>query len=179
MNATPHNPKLQRFFNRDKKSRKRLRTAIEFVRTSDDANVRSFYSANHASIYSIIMDTVGAYEKLAPDESDLSITERHLPDKLMSKFKKKVIILADWIDVIDLTRGLLIHCSDLIAKGWQRNGLHNFLRRLVHPDATHSLRVLGFHLLLVRCAPRRHVDIACSDGVLRWRAERLHAQRLH
>jgi hypothetical protein len=131
--ATPHNPKLQRFFNRDKRPRKRLRTAIEFVRTSDDDNVNSFYTANHASIYSIIMDTVGAYEKLGKDEIDLSITERHLPDKLMSKFKKKVIILADWHDVFDLFRGLLIHCSELIAKGWQRNGIHNILRKLVHP----------------------------------------------
>jgi hypothetical protein len=99
------------------------------------------------------VDTIGSYEKLGRDEFDLSITERHLPDKLMSKFKKKVIILADWFDIFDLLRGLLIHCPDLISKGWQRNGIHNILRKLVHPDAVHALRIQGLHLLLV------HTDI--------------------
>ena len=85
------------------------------------------------------MAAVHDYERLGTiGQANLTIQKRHVYDKLTSKFKNKVIIVEDWIDIFDLVDGLLLHCSEILQTGWQKDGLTDFFTKLVHPVIVHA-----------------------------------------
>jgi hypothetical protein len=80
------------------------------------------------------MNAVADYEQLGTiGQSNLTIQKRHYKDKLLAKFKTKIIIVEDWIDIFDLVDGLIIHCASMIQEGWQKDELADFFTKLVHP----------------------------------------------
>lgn len=93
------------------------------------------------------MKTVADYERLGTiGQSNLTIQKRHVYDKLTSKFKNKIIIVEDWIDIFDLVNGLMMHCAEMLQKGWQKEGFTEFCNKLVHP--VRSSPVVMYYILL-------------------------------
>jgi hypothetical protein len=107
-------------------------------------------------VYAVIASTLKQYEKLKQNDWRSEETTGFI-----SKLRKKHIGLEDWRDVFDLFSRLLRHCSELMHKGWQRNGITDTLMKFTHPGNAHQIREGAVQLLMQYCDILQQVRVGC------------------
>ncbi|GMI05714.1 hypothetical protein TrLO_g10621 [Triparma laevis f. longispina] len=139
--------RLTRFFSSDKSPRKKLRTAIEFCKSSEREERERFFGGYKDEVWKTVLSTVEQYEKLKMDEWS---NEDQGSTGFMSKFGlKKNIGVPDWLDVFKIIDELFEHCAPSIAfNGWENNTILDLLQKLLHPQNMHSIRLPALKLLL-------------------------------
>jgi len=141
--------RLLRFFTKEKISfRKRLRTALEFSKSSTKEERQVFYFNYREQIYDCIRHTIVQYESLKTDED--YVKDKNEKTGFMSKLGlKKRIGIDDWLDVFTVLHCLIYHTGDVIAySNWNQGGLLELFEKFLHPKNLNAIRRGALDVLL-------------------------------
>ena len=145
------NKKVQKFIASDRSARKRLHSALEFVRSFNsnhhqnrdghnniDPNLEYFWNEYASLVFSVISLSI----------SDLEHAYLPAPNAFgIMKTRTFDLASEDWSDLFEILDLFMITNRHLITRGWQQSGFLGILGKFLQLDNQPSLRERGF-----RCA---------------------------
>ncbi|ETW09486.1 hypothetical protein, variant [Aphanomyces invadans] len=132
--------KLSRFFAEDKPPRKRLATALEFLKTSTGEQHELFWGevAHGSMFFSVLHAYLTELETMyvAPEKKNL-----------IDKMRTKKFQTDDWTDVFEGLEVLIKSNKALLASGWQHNRFLQIFQKLLLADNIAYIKKYAFRCL--------------------------------
>eukprot|EP00761_Pharyngomonas_kirbyi_P000255 gb/GECH01000255.1/.p1 GENE.gb/GECH01000255.1/~~gb/GECH01000255.1/.p1 ORF type:complete len:1486 (+),score=342.16 gb/GECH01000255.1/:1-4458(+) len=119
----------KKILDREKSISKRFSALCRYVDNQGEEEVRNFFSANYSVIYSIYLDYLQKIDHSA-------------------KQKKKYIENKEITNLTNILRTLFKHNNNIIRGKWQLKSITHELENLLEFQNSHTVRKLGFELLL-------------------------------
>lgn len=122
----------------DKLARKRLRGAIDFLKTGDVQLISLFWKEHATLVFHVVENCV------------LDLEQMYIPHvNAFGKMKRKSFDQEDWTDVFTAMELLLKKCKSSVGEGWQQDGFMELFKKWMLNNNYVFIRMQGFKILLL------------------------------